>query len=133
MASTTARPIPRTQDLPPEGGFPSIRYKRNIPKKGPSGLTLVLGITAISAYGFYRYFQGKNERHELERENMWSRIHLVPLLQAEHDRDTYRREQAAIKREAEIMKDVPGWKPGESVYHTKRYIPTSIWVIPEKD
>ncbi|CAG8477726.1 7052_t:CDS:2 [Ambispora leptoticha] len=120
MTSTT----PHTQDLPPEGGFPSIRYKRNVPKKGPSGLTLVLGITAISAYGFYS---------ELERENMWSRIHLVPLLQAEQDRDTYRREQAAIKREAEIMKDVPGWKPGEKVYHTKRYIPTSIWVIPEKD
>lgn len=47
---------------------------------------------------------------ELEREKVWSRIHLVPLLMAEGDRDLYRREQAAIAREKEIMKNVPGWE-----------------------
>ena len=41
---------------------------------------------------------------------MWSRIHLVPLLLAEGDRDAYRRRQAAIARESEIMKDVKGWE-----------------------
>ncbi|CAG8488100.1 14343_t:CDS:1, partial [Racocetra fulgida] len=67
----------------------------------------------------------------LHRENLWSRIHLIPLLTAELDRDTYRRNRAALVREAEIMKDVPGWKVGESVYNTKRYVgPTQI-VVPE--
>lgn len=47
---------------------------------------------------------------ELIRERAWSRIHLVPLLLAEGDRDTYRREQAALAREKEIMKDVKGWE-----------------------
>ena len=47
---------------------------------------------------------------ELIRERAWSRIHLVPLLLAEGDRDTYRREQAALAREKEIMKDVKGWQ-----------------------
>ena len=47
---------------------------------------------------------------ELEREKRWSRIHLVPLLLAEQDRDLYRREQAALAREKEIMSDVPGWE-----------------------
>ncbi len=47
---------------------------------------------------------------ELQREKVWSRIHLVPLLLAEGDRDAYRREQAALEREREIMKDVPGWE-----------------------
>lgn len=47
---------------------------------------------------------------ELQRERAWSRIHLVPLLLAESDRDIYRREQAALAREKEIMKDVPGWE-----------------------
>lgn len=46
---------------------------------------------------------------ELKRERVWSRIHLVPLLLAEEDRDLYRRQQAALVREAYIMKDVPGW------------------------
>ena len=47
---------------------------------------------------------------ELAREKVWSRIYLVPLLMAEGDRDLYRREQAALGREREIMKDVHGWE-----------------------
>jgi len=47
---------------------------------------------------------------ELEREKIWSRLHLVPLLLAEGDRDAYRRQQAANAREQEIMKDVKGWE-----------------------
>ncbi len=50
---------------------------------------------------------------ELQREKVWSRIYLVPLLMAEGDRDAYRREQAALAREREIMKDVPGWEVRE--------------------
>lgn len=47
---------------------------------------------------------------ELKRERVWSRIHLTPLLLAETDRDSYRREKAMVAREKEIMKDVPGWE-----------------------
>lgn len=47
---------------------------------------------------------------ELQREQVWSRIHLVPLLVAEGDRDAYRRQQAALERERVIMKDVKGWE-----------------------
>ena len=43
---------------------------------------------------------------ELLREKAWSRIHLVPLIMAEGDRDVYRRSSAALAREKEIMKDV---------------------------
>ena len=61
---------------------------------------------------------------ELEREKIWSRIHLVPLLMAEGDRDTYRREQAALEREKEIMKDVKGWE-----VRSLPYLPFSCFVI----
>jgi hypothetical protein len=47
---------------------------------------------------------------ELEREKVWSRLHLVPLLLAEGDRDAYRRQQAALAREKEIMSGVKGWE-----------------------
>lgn len=47
---------------------------------------------------------------ELQREKTWGRLHLVPLLLAEGDRDAYRREQAALEREKEIMKNVKGWE-----------------------
>jgi NADH dehydrogenase (ubiquinone) 1 alpha subcomplex subunit 13 len=37
-------------------------------------------------------------------------------------RDLYRRQYAAMVREQEIMKDVPGWMPGASVYYGERFV-----------
>ncbi|CAM0139790.1 hypothetical protein VKS41_009336 [Umbelopsis sp. WA50703] len=121
-----------TQDLPPPGGYSEVKYRRYLPKRGPSGLVIFAGLTAICGFGFYRVAQGNLERRELKRENIWSRIHLIPLLTAESDRDNYRRQQAALAREAEIMKDVKDWKVGESVYNnTKYYTRPSVVVVPE--
>jgi len=83
---------------------------------------------------------------ELEREKVWSRLHLVPLLLAEGDRDAYRRQQAANAREREIMKDVKGWEVsagdvevgtgingilqvGKSVYNDARYAPIDKIIV----
>lgn len=40
---------------------------------------------------------------ELAREKIWSRIHLIPLLQAEEDRDQARRYFADKAREKELL------------------------------
>ncbi|KAG6336587.1 hypothetical protein ID866_2496 [Astraeus odoratus] len=139
--------------MPPPGGFEAVKYKRNLPFRGPSGLVILGAVTAVCTYGFYRVGKGNLERRirppealsataarrirtvvpewatttdldfemrwssmcprvcvELQREKVWSRIHLVPLLLAEGDRDAYRRQQAALEREKEIMKDVKGWE-----------------------
>ena len=40
---------------------------------------------------------------ELAREKMWGRIHLIPLLQAEEDRDLVRRTWADKARERELL------------------------------
>ncbi|THH16420.1 hypothetical protein EW146_g4232 [Bondarzewia mesenterica] len=98
------------RDMPPAGGFESLKYKRNLPLRGPSGLVLLGGVTAVCVYGFYRLGKGNMEKRELQREKTWSRIHLIPLLLAEGDRDAYRRQQAAVGREREIMKDVKDWE-----------------------
>ncbi|KAI0089055.1 GRIM-19 [Irpex rosettiformis] len=120
---------PYRQDMPPAGGFPQIKYKRNLPFRGPSGIVILGGVTAVCAYGFYRVGLGNLEKRELQREKAWSRIHLVPLLLAEGDRDAYRRQQAALAREKEIMKDVKGWEAGKSVYHDPRYRPADSIVV----
>lgn len=39
---------------------------------------------------------------------------------AEQDRDAYRRNVAAVAREREIMKDVPGWEVSHSFDSTER-------------
>jgi hypothetical protein len=48
--------------MPPAGGFEAIRYKRNLPLRGPSGLAILSGVTALCAYGFYRVGKGNIEK-----------------------------------------------------------------------
>uniref|UniRef100_V5E773 NADH dehydrogenase [ubiquinone] 1 alpha subcomplex subunit 13 n=1 Tax=Kalmanozyma brasiliensis (strain GHG001) TaxID=1365824 RepID=V5E773_KALBG len=110
-------------------GYQPIRYKRNLPGKNLSGLTIFGSVIAICAYGFYKVGLGNLEQRELKRERAWSRIHLIPVLMAESDRDEYRRNEAQVAREKEIMKDVPGWEAGKSVYNTKRYTPKNFTVL----
>lgn len=50
------------RDLPPAGGFAEIKYKRNLPFKGPGALTILLGVAAMSAYGFYKVGQSNLEK-----------------------------------------------------------------------
>ncbi|KAJ3341533.1 hypothetical protein HDU93_004693 [Gonapodya sp. JEL0774] len=133
---------PPRQDLPPPGGFAPVRFARHLPKKGPSGAFLFVTGALVSAWGFSKVGELNAERRELRREKTWSRVHLVPLLQAETDRDTVRRLDALATREAEVMQGVEGFVPGslhdpvpgltkdgkfaegsaEPVYHTKRYV-----------
>jgi NADH dehydrogenase (ubiquinone) 1 alpha subcomplex subunit 13 len=101
--------------MPPPGGYEALKYKRNLPLRGPSGAVLFASVFAICGLGFYRLGQANNERRELAREKAWSRINLVPAMLAEQDRDVYRRNQAALAREKEIMKDVPGWEVSAGV------------------
>ncbi|KAF8318258.1 hypothetical protein DL93DRAFT_445656 [Clavulina sp. PMI_390] len=127
--------------MPPAGGYEAVRYKRNLPFRGPGGAVILGAVTAVCAFGFWRVGLGNLEKRcvtlsfiahlayadlaqldhrELKRETMWSRIYLTPMLIAEGDRDAYRREQAALAREKEIMKDVHGWEVGKSAYHGSR-------------
>jgi NADH dehydrogenase (ubiquinone) 1 alpha subcomplex subunit 13 len=56
---------------------------------------------------------------ELAREKMWSRIHLIPVLQAEEDRDLVRRYLADKAREKELLGSET------SAYNSDRYVTTS--------
>jgi NADH dehydrogenase (ubiquinone) 1 alpha subcomplex subunit 13 len=48
--------------MPPAGGFEAVKYKRNLPFRGPSGLVILGAVTAVCAYGFYRVGMGNLER-----------------------------------------------------------------------
>nr|XP_032661004.1 NADH dehydrogenase [ubiquinone] 1 alpha subcomplex subunit 13 [Chelonoidis abingdonii] len=73
--------------------------------------------------GYYNLIKWNRERRRLQIEDLESRIALFPLLQAESDRRTLRLLRENLEEEAKIMKDVPGWKVGESVFHTDRWVP----------
>jgi hypothetical protein len=53
---------------------------------------------------------------ELAREKMWARIHLIPALQAEEDRDQVRRYLADRAREKELLGSET------RIYHSDRYV-----------
>ena len=54
--------FPNHRDMPPAGGFEAVKYKRNLPFRGPSGLVILAGVTAVCAYGFYRLGKGNLEK-----------------------------------------------------------------------
>lgn len=63
---------------------------------------------------------------ELAREKMWSRIHLIPVLQAEEDRDLVRRHLADQAREKELVGD------NFKVYNSDKYVRPTFAVTPER-
>ncbi|EER25824.1 hypothetical protein D8B26_004063 [Coccidioides posadasii str. Silveira] len=91
------------QDMPPVGGYKPVQYKRNLPVRGFRPVYYLLGMHAIMGYGFYKLWLGQREKNELAREKTWARIHLIPLLQAEEDRDQVRRYFADRAREKELV------------------------------
>ncbi|KAL9055398.1 MAG: hypothetical protein Q9162_003595 [Coniocarpon cinnabarinum] len=114
MRACALRRMP--QDMPPEGGYDPVQYKRNLPARGFRPVYLILGGALIMAYGWYHLFHGIREWNELGREKMWMRIHLTPLLQAEEDRDQVRRYYANQDREKDLLGST------SSVYHTDRFV-----------
>lgn len=71
--------------------------------------------------------QSRRFTSELAREKMWARIHLIPALQAEEDRDQVRRYLADQQRERELM-------GGDNfkVYNNERFVKPTFAVTPEK-
>ena len=54
----------------------------------------------------------------MAREKMWSRIHLIPVLQAEEDRDQVRRYYADLDREQKLLGSQ------SKAYNSDRYVRT---------
>ncbi|KAF9768101.1 hypothetical protein IL306_014655 [Fusarium sp. DS 682] len=112
------------QDMPPRGGYEPVQYKRNLPAKGFRPGILLLGMGAVMGYGWYKLIGGMREANELGREKMWARINLIPLLQAEEDRDQVRRYLADQKREKELLGD------NAKIYNSDRFVRPTFAVTP---
>ncbi|KAH8175205.1 GRIM-19 protein [Sarocladium implicatum] len=113
------------QDMPPKGGYEPIQYKRNLPAKGFRPGIMLLGMGAVMGYGWYKLIGGIREANELAREKMWARINLIPLLQAEEDRDQVRRYWADQAREKALVGD------NMKVYHSDKFVRPTLALAPE--
>ncbi|KAK5004015.1 GRIM-19 [Cryomyces antarcticus] len=114
------------QDMPPTGGYEPIQYKRNLPARGFRPSVYLLAVGVVMTYGFYKVGKGIREQNELAREKIWSRIHLIPLLQAEEDRDLVRRHFADKAREKQLLGSET------SVYNSDRFVRPTYAITPRE-
>lgn len=98
--------------------------QRNIPIRGLRPIWYLVAVGGVMAYGWRKVFLGARERNELAREKMWARIHLIPLLQAEEDRDQVRRYYADLAREQQLLGSQS--KP----YNSDRYVYVQTGGVP---
>ncbi|CAK8678685.1 NADH dehydrogenase [ubiquinone] 1 alpha subcomplex subunit 13-like [Clavelina lepadiformis] len=100
MSSTGWKNIKYRQDLPPPGGYGAIPYKRNLPVRGPSGF-VIFGL-GIAVHGLGLYLMQKKKRlteHRIE-ENRSAENCLMPILEAEKDRQYLRFWKEQVESEA---------------------------------
>ncbi|KAL9250575.1 NADH dehydrogenase [ubiquinone] 1 alpha subcomplex subunit 13-B-like protein [Drosera capensis] len=111
------------QDGPPPGGFPPVRYARRIPNTGPSAIAIFLATFGAFSWGMYQVGIGNKKRRALKMEKYEARRAILPLLQAEEDERFVKEWKKYLEEEARIMKNVPGWKVGENVYNSGKWMP----------
>lgn len=54
VVAQSVKDMPIVQDMPPVGGFPSIRIQRRLPSTGPTGVAIFAVGGAVMAYGYYQ-------------------------------------------------------------------------------
>jgi len=130
--------MPIRQDVPPPGGFPSIRIERRLPSTGPTGAAIFAVGGAVMAYGYYRMYLMIQARKSLQVDVDMARAAIVPVLQAEDD---VRYAQALAKEAAAergVMArsagGVAAWRgPSAGASATGRWIPPpqplGIWDV----
>ncbi|KAM8961914.1 NADH dehydrogenase [ubiquinone] 1 alpha subcomplex subunit 13 [Pelodytes ibericus] len=114
------------QDMPPPGGYGPVDYKRNLPRRGLSGYSMFAVGIGVLFFGYWSIFRWNRERRRFQIEDLETRVAILPLLQAETDRRVLRQMRLNLEEEAKIMKDVPGWKVGESPFHTERWVTPTL-------
>ena len=110
------------QEVAPKGGFPAIRTRRVLPRRGPSGAMLFAVAAGIIGYGFSRVGAGNKARRALAVEKREARVSMLPFLQAEDDARYVKEKAKFDAMEADLMKAVPGWEAGKKVYHSERWV-----------
>ncbi|XP_037040034.1 NADH dehydrogenase [ubiquinone] 1 alpha subcomplex subunit 13 [Bradysia coprophila] len=112
----------KKQDLPPIGGYKKILFARNPAKTYFNGYQMIAAYFGITTASCYVYYLTWKEIYRDEIEMRSGRFALAAMLQAERDREYLKQLRRNRDEEAELMKDVEGWKVGtwfgEPIYKT---------------
>jgi hypothetical protein len=62
QVSRKEQPADQLRDMPPAGGYETIKYKRSLPTRGPGGIAIFGAVFGICALGFWRVGAGNLEK-----------------------------------------------------------------------
>lgn len=107
------------QDLPPKGGFPAVRYKQLVTRRGPPGFVILAAACGITAFGLYNHVQRKHEQRFNKLGDFSSKYERGYLIQAREKVAAERAKAKIVDQEREIMSNVAGWTAGKNTYFTQ--------------
>jgi NADH dehydrogenase (ubiquinone) 1 alpha subcomplex subunit 13 len=103
-----------------------VDITRTARARGPTGFQIWAISTTAILFGFYRVGKYNRAKSAEKLETRKARYAMAPVLQAEEDRWYVAREEQNLRKEAEVMKNIPGWNVGERTYFTDRWVPRHI-------
>lgn len=110
------------QDMPPPGGFGSIKVERVAPKPLLKQFYLGVIIFGMSVYGWNYIREFRRRMFAYQVEDVEHYIAVIPFMDAERERSFLKQLHRMRDYEMELMKNVPGWKLGtlygEKIYKT---------------
>jgi len=119
----------KAQDLPPQGGYKPIYFKRVPTQTWLKGWQWIAGYLAISTAALSVYYITYKEITMDEIEMRSSKNVIEVVVQAERDREYLKQVRRNRDEEAQLMANVEGWKVGtwygEPIYKT---VPKDKWV-----
>lgn len=101
-----------TQDMPPPGGFASIKVERTLPKpliRQGIWFTILVAMT-FNGFSVVREWRKRYRVYKMELYEHY--IAASPFLYAETERKFLLHLKNLREEERNLMKDVPGWKLG---------------------
>merc|ERR1711920_523928 len=110
------------QEVAPKGGF-KVWNRRGVPQsRFLPGWAVFAGIGFATIYGMNSIGNTKNEMRKVRQEVRERRYAQLAFLMAEADVRNLKEQAELLKEEEQTVKNVPGWKVGEKVYNTEKYV-----------
>lgn len=124
----------KTQDLPPEGGYKPIYFKRVPTQSWMKGWQWIAAYIATSTVALTAHYYNYKKLTKEEIEMRSSKNVIRCVLYAERDREYLKQLRRNRDEEAKLMANVEGWKVGtwygEPIFKT---LPKDKWLDPSAE
>ena len=98
------------QDMPPEGGYKALSYKRILGQQYFTNRGLIVYFGSLTFISFIGYYASNKRWKHLKLDNADRELAIQPFFYAERDRAYLKYLKRIREEEEKVMADVPTWK-----------------------